>query len=335
MSAAAVARGVLWRAVLLLALLLPQGRTAAAQGPLPSQWTITGRVVRAASGEELVPVPGVWVALNRVGDDSAGVVDSVRTGADGGYRFVFQRTGDLDAIYFTDVSYGGVAYFTDPLVGVDVRGEDAELVVFDTTSQPDRMRLRGRHAVVGPPMEDGRLPVVEVFELTNDTSLTVVPRSDSQPVWSVELPEGASEPAVGDGDIPASVIRFRDRRAELHAPMAPGLRQLSVRYSLSADDFPLEITLEQPAELMEVLLAGSDRSASGGGLHFEQMVEIEGDQYARYLSPSAAAGDRIVISLGGADAARYAVPAAVGVSVVILAGALVYARRTAYPSGDN
>ena len=330
---AAARRCVATCSALVLALL--PGRSAAAQDTPPVQGTITGRVVLAASGEDLRPVPGVWVALNRVGDDSAGVIDSVRTGADGGYRFVFQRTGDVDAVYFTDVIHGGVAYFTDPLMGVTIGGEDAELVVFDTVSEQGMMRLRGRHVVVGPRMENGRRPVVEVFELTNDTSLTVVPRSDTQPVWSVALPPGAEDPQVGDGDVPASVVRFRAGRAELHAPMSPGLRQLSVRYSLSEDDFPLEIALEQPAELLEVLLAGDDDEASGAGLHFERQVEIEGAPYARYLSATATTGNRIVISLGGAAAARRAVPAAIGASVVILAGALVYARRTAYRSGDN
>lgn len=305
-----------------------------AQGPPPTEWSITGRVVLAASGRDLRPVPGVWVALNRVGDDSAGVIDSTRTGPDGGYRFVFRRTDD-DAMYFTDVIHGGVAYFTDPLVGVNVTGEAAELVVFDTVSAPGMLRLRGRHAVVGPPDGSGERAVVEVFEVTNDTSLTVLARNDTQPVWSVALPDGAIDPEVGDGDVPATVVRFRRGRAELYAPMAPGLRQLSVRYTLPERDFPLTIILEQPVELLEVLLAGRAGTASGAGLHEEQVVEIEGDEYTRYLSTSAGSGDEVVLALGGGAAARLVVPAAIGTAVLLLAGALVYARRTAYPSADN
>lgn len=333
MSAAA-ARGRLAALVLagLAAALAPS--SGAAQGPPPTEWSITGRVVLAASGADLRPVPGAWVALNRVGDDSAGVVDSTRTGADGGYRFVFQRTGD-DAMYFTDVIYGGVAYFTNPLVGVNVSGEDAELVVFDTVSLPGMLRLRGRHAVVGPPADGGHRPVVEVFELTNDTSLTLLPRGDTVPVWSVALPGGAIDPEVGDGDVPASVVRFRNGRAELHAPMAPGLRQLSVRYTLPEGDFPLTITLEQPVELLEVLLAGRAGRATGAGLHEEQVVDIEGDEYTRYLSTAAGAGDAVVLALGGGAAGRLLVPGAIGATVVVLAGALVYARRSTYPSPDN
>lgn len=315
----------------MLLLLAP---AAAGAQALPSQWTITGRVVRASAGEEPRPVPGVWVALNRVGDDGAGVVDSVRTGADGGYRFAFRRTGDLDAIYFTDVAYGGVAYFTDPLVGVNVAGEDAELVVFDTTSAAGLVRLRGRHAVVGPPMPDGRRAVVEVFEVTNDTTLTLVPRGDTMPVWSVALAPGARDPQVGGGDIPGSAVRFHEGRAGLLAPMAPGLRQLSVRYTLGPDDFPFIITMEQPAEFLEVLLAAG-ASVSGAGLHEERQVEIEGDPYARHLSTRAQAGDRVEIALASRLASPIVVPFAVGASALILAGALVYARRTTYPSVDN
>lgn len=310
------------------------GATSGHAQATPPEWSVTGRVVRAAAGDEMRPVAGVWVALNRVGDDGAGVLDSVRTGADGSYRFTFQRSGDPDAIYFTDVVHGGVAYFTEPLVGVHVGGEDAELVVFDTTSAAGLLRLRGRHAVVGPPLEDRSRPIVEVFELTNDTSLTLVPGSDSQPVWSVALAPGARAPEVGGGDLPASVVTFRNGRAELHAPLAPGLRQLSVRYTLPADAFPFEITMEQPAELLEVLLA-EGATAAGAGLHEEQTVEMEGEPYRRLLSTSSAAGDRIAFALGGSAASPLVVPIAIGGAVLVLAGALVYARRTAYSSRDN
>jgi len=300
-----------------------------AQAP-PTQWSVSGRVLRAAAGEDPVPVPGVRVALNRVGDDSAGVLDSTRTGADGSYRFTFRRTGDPDAMYFADVVYGGVAYFTEPLVGVNVSGEAAELVVFDTVSTPGVLRLRGRHAVVGPRMETGDRAVVEVFELTNDTSLTLVPGSDTQPVWSVALPPDAVDPEVGDGDLPSTVVRFRNGRAELYAPFAPGLRQLSVRYTLAERAFPLVIAMDQPAELLEVLLAAG-AAVSGAGLHKEQDVEIEGDPYARYLSTSASAGDRVEVTIHVA-ASPLIVPVAVGLTALLLAGALVYARRTTYSS---
>lgn len=321
-----------------LALGAVTGAPAAAQDipttpePLGS---VSGRVVLARAGEEPRPVGNTWVALNRVGSDSAGVIDSVRTAADGSYRFAFRRFGDPDAIYFTDASYGGVAYFTDPFRALNTAGEEAELVVFDTVSVApggaSPLRVRGRHFVVGAPLPGGRRPIVEVFEVTNDTSLTVLPRA-AVPVWSTALLPDAADPQVGDGDVSASMVRFVDRRAELHAPIAPGLRQLSIHYTVPPSTFPLVLALGDSLEVLEVLLAGTDGTATGAGLHAERSVEIEEQPYLRFLSRQAGAGDEVEIRVVTAAAERFAVPVGIGVSVLLLAGALVHVRRTAYPS---
>lgn len=312
--------------------------SAAQESPRPPEplGSVTGRVVIARAGEEPQPLAGAWVALNRVGGDSAGVLDSLRTAPDGSYRFSFRRFGDADAIYFTDVSFGGVAYFTDPFRALNTTGEEAELVVFDTVSVApggrSPLRVRGRHFVVGMSLPGERRAVVEVFELTNDTSLTILPRGEGVPVWSTTLLADAADPEVGDGDVSPGMVRFVDGRAELHAPIAPGLRQLSVHYTVPASTFPLTLTLADSLEVLEVLLAGASGAASGAGLHAERAVTIEEQPYLRFLSQQAAAGDRVEIRLAGSVAERFAVPVAIGLSVLALAGALAHVRRTAYPS---
>lgn len=309
---------------------------AAAQAPAGPPSTIVGRVLLARAGEEPQPLSGMWVALNRVASDSAGVIDSVRSGSDGTYRFSYRRFGDADAIYFTDVSFAGVGYFTDPFRGLTAAGDEADLIVFDTVGAPAvQLRLRGRHFVVGPRTADGRRPVVEVFELTNDTSLTIVPRGDAHPVWSVALVAGAREPEVGDGDIVATTVRFRDGRAELFAPMAPGLRQLSVRYTVPERAFPLALPVPGTPEVLEVMIAGAGGAATGAGLHAEEPVTIEGQGYARFLSQRVAPGAVAAIRLGSGAAERWAVPVAVAAAVLVLGGALAYARRRTYPSPHN
>ena len=327
-------------ALLLLGAGVVPARHAPAQAsarPAP-QSSVSGRVLLAVPGEDPRPVVGVWVALNRVGNDSAGVIDSVRSGSDGAYRMTFRRGGDPEAIYFTDVSFGGVAYFTDPLRALTVTGDEADLIVFDTISaRPGRsmLTMRGRHFVVGPRTTDGRRPIVEVFELTNDTSLTITPRGGSEPVWTIALVEGARDPEVGDGDVVESVVRFREGRAELVAPWAPGLRQLSIRYTIPERAFPLSLRLEAAPEVFEVLIAGTDGTATGAGLHPEAAVNIDGQPYARFLSQRVSAGAVAGIRAGRAAVDRYTVPVGAGATVLVLAGALVYARRSRYPSVDN
>src|SRR5687768_9185000 len=116
-----------------------------------------------------MPVPDVIVTLHRVGPDSAGPVDSVRTDATGRYAFRFRRWGSPDAIYFAASVYRGIAYFSAPLRGVTMRGDEHEIMVFDTTSRPLRFGVQGHHLVVGAPRPTGLRDIVEVYELSNDT----------------------------------------------------------------------------------------------------------------------------------------------------------------------
>src|SRR5512146_1123695 len=60
---------------------------------------VRGRVVRPGR-RDVVPVGGIWVTLHRVGSDTAGPLDSLRTGASGRYAFHYRRTGSADAVYF-------------------------------------------------------------------------------------------------------------------------------------------------------------------------------------------------------------------------------------------
>lgn len=317
-------------AALALAVALPYaGGVLAAQTTNRAQPNyVEGRVL-LVSGREELPLPDVWVALNRVAEDGAGVLDSMRTDADGRYRFTYRRTGDPAAIYFTDVRHAGVAYFTDPLRSARVVGGVADLFVFDTIAVQGLLRVRGRHIVVGGAGADGRRPVVEVFELTNDTSYTIVPGGDDRPVWSIELPAAARDPEVGDGDLGPGVVRFRGTRAELHAPISPGLRQLALRYTLPASAFPLTVPLRAAPDILEVLLASPDARAVGAGLHLEGTVQLEGTEYRRYLSPRVPAGSAVTIHAParGAVNVEHLVPGAVIATGSVLLGALVLARR--------
>src|SRR5690242_17610366 len=102
--------------------------------------------------------------------------DSVRTDARGRYTVRYTRFGSEDALYFAAAVYNGIAYFTAPLRGERVEGDDAEITVFDTTSRPVTLTIQGHHIVVSAPNANGGREIVEVYELSNDTTATVVPR---------------------------------------------------------------------------------------------------------------------------------------------------------------
>src|SRR6185312_7444254 len=176
---------------------------------------VSGRIVRPGTNG-MLPVSGIWVTLHRVGSDTAGPVDSLRAGPGGRYEFHYHRTGSADAVYFVSASYEGIAYFSLPLQKVRVSGTDGEVTVFDTTSGPVPLHVRGRHIVIAAP---------------------AVERNFS----------------AGQSDVSIQAIREQQGAIGVTAPFAPGLKQISFAYHVPASAFPLHLPLDHAATVLEVL----------------------------------------------------------------------------------
>lgn len=276
-----------------------------------------------------VPVPGIMVTLHRVGSDSSGALDSVRTDAAGRYHIDYSRTSGDGAVYFAAAIYSGIAYFTIPLQSGRAQGEEAEITVFDTTSRSIQMTVRGHHIVVSAPRPDGVRDVVEVWELSNDTTVTLVGRDSLTPVWTAPLPRGATNVVGGQGDVSADAISARGGRVVLLAPFGPGVKQVSYSYALKPGDFPLTIPLEGPTSVLEVLLEEPAAQVTGASLRATEAAVTSGRTFKRFLGQDAPAGESVRITVPVTTAAtRTRVLAAVaGVIALVMVGALVLALR--------
>jgi hypothetical protein len=230
--------------------------------------------------------------------------------------------------------HDGVAYFTRPLSTPLTRGDDAELVVFDTTSRPLPITVRGRHLVVSTADSTGARTVVEVYELSNDTSLTLVAGPDSaRGVWSVAVPPRATGLRVVRGDVPPEALVPVGGRAVLLAPFAPGLKQVGFSYSVGPDDFPLALQVERPTTVLEVLIGDAAGSATGARLAPVEPASLDGQTYRRFLSQDVREGATVTVTVPAVAARveRYVVPALLAVIGVGMLGALLRAttRRPA------
>jgi len=257
----------------------------------PETRRVEGRVVRPAPFLEgdtsaVVVVPDIWVTLHRVSRDLSGPLDSMKTDAQGAYRFRYLPSGGPDAIYFVSAMYGGIAYFTNPLRELITSGADAEVAVFDTTSVAFPLTVRGRHLIVGSLDSAQERTIVEIFELSNDSTRTIVApeRPDASPTWSFPVPEAAREVKAGQGDLPADAVVQTTGRVSLFAALAPGLKQLSVSYKLPENAFPLELAITDGAVVLEVLLEEPEASVQGGNLVAVEPVGLEGRQFLRFLA---------------------------------------------------
>jgi hypothetical protein len=319
---------------LALAAVTPLGAQGAAHTPAaPSPPSIVeGRVVRPAITGE-VPVPGIVVTIHRVGADSSGAIDSMRTDARGAYRFAYRRWGNSDAIYFVAAVYRGIAYFSSSMRAAVVRGDEAEIVVFDTTSTPVRFTVQGHHYVVGAPRPTGLRDIVEVYEISNDTVVTAIGRDSLSAVWSAPLLRGAIGFTPANSDVAATSLRARDGRVELVAPFAPGVKQLSWSYSLDARAFPLEITLDRPNAMLEVLLEEPAAQVRANSLRSQGTATTAGRTFKRFLAQNAPEGERIRIDVPSTAATARSM---VVIALLVTAGlAMVGALWVAYRRGHG
>lgn len=244
------------------------------------------------------PVAGVWTVLHRVGPDGAGPLDSARSDARGRYSYSFRRTGSADAVYFVSATHHGVTYFTVPLAFSSVSGDPTEIIVFDTTSRRVPITIRGRHIVVAAATSAGLRPVTEVFELSNDTTMTLVsPGPSSPPTFTALLPRNARDPKVEQGDIPADAVSFADGRVRVIAPIPPGVKQLTYSYTLPSAEFPLAVPAERPIDVYEILIEEPRGSATGAKLTEEPAVTAEGRTFRRFMAQEVPQNTVVVINI--------------------------------------
>jgi hypothetical protein len=240
-------------------------------------------------------VPGAWVVVHRVGAGVAGAVDSARTDAAGRYDLAYRRAGGDSTVYFASAAYAGITYFSEPLPAESLGAGEADLVVYDTTSRGVALDVRSRHLVLGARDSSRLHPVVEVFEVANDSAITLVARGDA-PAWRIRLPERAQGGTIAGGDVSPQAAQFEDGELRVFAPFAPGVKQISVAYSIPAAAFPVTIALADTVALLEVLMEEREGTVDGALLAPIDSVSIDGRVFRRWVSREAPRG--AVVRLG-------------------------------------
>ncbi len=318
-----------------LFLLLFAGTVSAQELPAPADTghvltgpqRVAGKVMRPGT-DSMVAVPGVLVTLHRVGEDTAAPIDSIAADREGRYEFRFTRTGDPQAIYFVSAAYGGITYFTPPLVHSTVIGDEAEIAVFDTTSAHVPISTRGHHLIISSVNTNSLRTITEVFEIANDSSVTRVAREGGPAVWSTKLHPRATQFAVTQGDIPAAAVRFENGVANVYAPLAPGLKQFAISYSLPASAFPLRFAITRPTQVFEVLIEEEEGTVSGAKLKEVAPVSLERRSFRRFLADDVPADEASVIILPAAGRTNVDKAFVIGLTLTVGGAMAVALART-------
>lgn len=281
------------------------------------------------------PVAAQWVVLHAMTRGGGGPVDSMRTGADGRYRFAIPRV-DSSAVYVVSADYAGIAHFSEPLVLAGRLSADyGALIVFDTTSSGPPVRLTVRFLTVGAARRDGAHEVLEAVELQNPGGRTRVPADSSTPVWEGALPSGIAEWQVGESDVSAEAVVRRGDRVAVFAPLAPGgTKQISFAYVMPDTLRVLRVPLDQPVTELLLLVEDTAAAVTAPGLDTLSNETVENRRFARYRAAAVPAGGAVEIRLG---APRFRVerlvPWVVGVAALALAAGLWVALRKPRTAG--
>jgi hypothetical protein len=273
----------------------------------PEQWTVIGQVqLGKRAGPQ--PVPNHWVVVHRIASDSTGKVaggplDSALTDRNGRFRIRYPHFGE-QATYIAITTFEGVSYISSPFARPTVTGDDATIMVFDTTSPPYPIGVAGRHIIVTAPDTANRRRIVEVYELLNDSVHTVI-GTEKNPVWRATLPPHANDVQINpEGDISPAMTKVERGGLIVFAPVSPGLRQLSFTYTLGPDEFPWVMPVVDSTAVFELLVQESDAMVEGGGFTEVRGVQQDGIPFRRFLSQA----------VPGRAAIRFSMPKPVSMS---------------------
>ena len=264
--------------------------------------------------DQPVPLAGQWVVLHRVAQQGGAPVDSMRTDARG--RFRFRLTWDTTAIYFVGTEWQDIAYLTQPVQGRAPVDTLETLMVWDTTRTGPPLVLAQRHIVIRLPDADAGRRVLELISLENHGTETRVGTGPTGPTWSVRLPDGAFQFEIGDSDMSADAVREFEGTVQVMAPVPPGERQLLYTYLLPGGDRAFDLTLDQPAARLTVLLEDTSAVLVRGSLT-DRGVEVFEDATFRVFdgATSSAGAIHILFSRGRRLSERT-------LAMLLLAGAL-------------
>jgi hypothetical protein len=295
--------------------------------PMPAG-RIVGRLV-TPSGDSARGVAGGVVVLHRISATSAGPLDSVRSDARG--QFVLRAPAPQNELTFALSSvHDGMAYITPLGDAVSLRQGDADVMVYDTTTQPIPIDVLARHIIIFAPDASTDRRIADVHELGNAASRTRLPAPGaSGAVWTTQLPSAAREFAVDPGDVPASAVRRVGDRVEVSTPFAPGVKQLVYSYSLAATAFPLRLSVGHPAPVVEVLVEEPGLQLSGLGVSEVSPVAAKGRVFRRFLGQNLVGTEIIEIRAPAPKAApeRRIIATIVAIALLVMIGALGVALR--------
>jgi hypothetical protein len=169
------------------------------------------------------------------------------------------------------------------------------------------MSVKGRHLIVSKADSADMRTIVEVFELSNDSLVTLVTaeQQNAPPTWSVAIPAAAIDVRANEGEISPDAFAAQNGRVNVFAPIAPGVKQVAFSYKLPSSSFPLRVRAERPVVVFEVLVEEAQGDVKGQGFAAVDPVTLERRNFRRFLAQDVKADADLVVEVpAGATSGR-------------------------------
>jgi hypothetical protein len=275
----------------------------------------TGRVL----GADSTPVRGARVLLHRVGQESQGQIDSMRSDGRGGFQFTFRP--DTSAFYLLSAEHAGIEYFSPPVATNPERPDTGiRILVYDTSSTTP-ISLVARHLVIARPGEDGSRGVLDLMVLRNDSRLTRTTSDTTRPTWSAPLPPGTIGLDLSESDFSRVAVARRGDSVIVVAPFAPGEKQLTVQYLIPSGRSVVDLPFGRPGAAINVLAEERDVRVTGSGVVLADSQVLQGRSFRRWTGVAQAGGVVRIVLPGARRTPTWLLAVLVGTLTLALAGA--------------
>ncbi len=259
---------------------------------------IKGKVLNKSKG---IDQEGVEIILTAfIGDR---VKDQKKVVSDGGGNYEFKNL-PWNSSYALTINYNGAEYTTEKTVFVP--GEDVkqfELPIYEPTTDESKIKIMNSHVIIEV-LED-LLNVANIIVLQNTGNEIYIGNETlfdgKRHSLIFNLPDDISNLELIHGLSKENVVQVKGGFADTTS-ILPGIRRIVYSYTvpLNSGKNTIKEIINYPTESFLLFISDSDENISVSGLSGDETVEIDGQEYKRWVGNGLNPGSKVIITFSRA-----------------------------------
>jgi len=206
-----------------------------------------------------------------------------------------------DRGYTISLNYKGAEYVTDKMVfSPDEDEKVLEFPVYETTESDTDITIEEGHMIIQ--VSDGSISVADITVLNNKGDVIFIGENDVEggrkETLSFSLPNGATDVSFIHGLSQDMLVRTREGFSDTQG-VWPGTKRVVYTYTLPYESGRNEISkvVSYPTDSFLLLVSDSGNEVGVEGLLGGESVEIEGNNYLKWIGNNLNKGSSIIITI--------------------------------------